>query len=69
LFFSSNVYFNGGAYGTPITTVGALGAAAGNSGMHKMVGDATVTTFGTVVVGGGGNTVPVYSDNVNWRIG
>jgi hypothetical protein len=34
-----------------------------------MVSDATVTTFWSVVVGGGGNTVPVRWDGTNWRIG
>jgi hypothetical protein len=37
-----------------------------------MVTDSTVAAagnFGAVVTGGGANTVPVYSDGTNWRIG
>ena len=33
------------------------------------VTDATVDTFGTVVVGVGAISVPVYADGVDWRIG
>lgn len=38
-------------------------------GARSLVTDATVTTFGSIVVGGGSNTVPVYADGTNWRIG
>jgi hypothetical protein len=38
-------------------------------GLRAFVTDATVTTFASIVVGGGANTVPVYCDSVNWRIG
>jgi len=31
--------------------------------------DATTTVFGSVVVGGGTNRVPVYFDGTNWSIG
>lgn len=37
----------------------------------KFVNDATVVhagNTGTIVVGGGANFVPVYSDGTNWRI-
>jgi hypothetical protein len=44
-------------------------AAASNVGFRYIVSDATVTTFGTVVAGGGANVVPVYSTGTNWRIG
>lgn len=33
------------------------------------VEDATTTTFGSTVVGGGTNKVPVYSDGAVWKIG
>ena len=33
------------------------------------VTDATATTFGTVVVGGGANKVPVWCDGTAWKIG
>lgn len=42
---------------------------AGNAGARNFVTDATVTTFASVVVGGGANKVPVYDDGTNWRIG
>lgn len=50
-------------------TVASLGSASGQAGMRRFVTNATATTFGTVVVGGGSNAVPVYSDGTNWRIG
>jgi hypothetical protein len=36
--------------------------------MIATVTDATVTTIGTTVAGGGGNTVLVWSNGTNWRI-
>jgi hypothetical protein len=53
-------------------TLASLGAAASSTGARAMVSDATVVAagnFGAVVTGGGANTVPVYSDGTNWRIG
>ena len=38
-------------------------------GTESFVTDATVTTFASIVVGGGANKVPVHSDGTNWRIG
>jgi hypothetical protein len=38
-------------------------------GLRRFVSDATVTTFASVVAGGGSNPVPVYSDGAAWRIG
>lgn len=49
--------------------VSALPAASIGSGMRATVSDATATTFNTIVVGGGSNVVPVFSDGANWRIG
>lgn len=31
--------------------------------------DSSVTTFGSVLAGGGTNTVPVYWDLTDWRVG
>lgn len=45
-----------------------LPGAAG-AGARAMVSDASVTTFGSVVTGGGSNFVPVYSDGTDWRVG
>lgn len=36
---------------------------------RTFVKDSSVTTFGSVVVGGGINIVPVYYDGTNWRVG
>lgn len=38
-------------------------------GARALVTDATAVTFGTGVLGGGSNTVPVYFDGLVWRIG
>jgi len=55
---------------TSITTVASLPTASTtNAGTRTFVSDATVTTFGSTVVGGGTNTVPVYSNGTNWKIG
>lgn len=40
-----------------------------SDGATAFVLDATSTAFGTVVVGGGSNKVPVYFDNPDWRVG
>ena len=48
--------------------VAALPAASSTNARY-VVTDATSTTFGAAVTGGGSNTVPVYSDGTNWRIG
>jgi len=55
---------------TSITTVAKLPTASmANAGSRTFVSDATVTTFGTTVVGGGSNTVPIYSTGTSWNIG
>jgi hypothetical protein len=41
----------------------------GTAGRRAFVNNATVTTFATIVAGGGTNLVPVYDDGTNWRIG
>jgi hypothetical protein len=50
------------------STVANLPTASGNTGMLATVTDATVTTIGTTVAGGGANTVLVWSNGTNWRI-
>lgn len=53
-----------------VSTVSGLPTAAtAGQGARRTVTDATVTTFASVVAGGGTNIVPVYSDGTNWRIG
>lgn len=47
--------------------------AAAGAGTRAFVTDSTVTlsgaTAGSVVVGGGANTVPIWTDGVSWKIG
>jgi len=37
--------------------------------LRAFISDATTTNFYDVVVGGGANFVPVFSDGTDWRIG
>ena len=54
----------------PVTTVGALPAAApGNQGVRCMVTDANSTTFLATAAAGGANIVPVISNGTAWVIG
>jgi hypothetical protein len=39
------------------------------AGLRAIVTDANATTFASIVAGGGANTVPVFADGTNWRIG
>lgn len=57
---------------TPSTLIDLGSAATAGAGARAHVSDSTVAgagNFGLAVVGGGANSVPVYSDGVNWRIG
>lgn len=55
---------------TTATTVSALpSASTAGAGARAYVSDATATTFGSTVAGGGSNKVPVCSDGTNWIIG
>jgi hypothetical protein len=40
-----------------------------SAGARSFVTNATATTFGSVVAGGGTNKVPTYFDGTDWRIG
>ena len=51
------------------TVSNLLPAAESGVGARSFVTDSSVTTFGSVVAGGGANNVPVYSDGTNWRVG
>lgn len=56
----------------PVLTVSTLPLAASAGAARAFVSDSNVVAagnFGAVVAGGGANTVPVYSDGTNWRIG
>lgn len=63
--FSAAGYINNGT-----TTVSSLpSASTAGAGARAFVTDATATTFASTVAGGGSNSVPVYSDGTNWKIG
>ncbi len=51
------------------TVAGLPTVASAGQGARRMVTDATVTTFASVVAGGGSNIVPVFCDGSAWRIG
>ena len=56
----------------PLTLLANLGLAAASSGARAIIYDSTVTAsgnFGAIVVGGGTDIVPVFSDGTNWLIG
>jgi len=56
----------------PVYTVAGLPSAASNSYTRAFVSDSSVAlagNSGSVVVGGGANKVPVWSDGASWRIG
>jgi hypothetical protein len=44
-------------------------AITSTAGARTFVSDSSVTTFNTTVAGGGTNTVPVFSDGTNWKVG
>jgi hypothetical protein len=44
-------------------------AAVVGIGARTFVSDSSVTTFNTTVVGGGSNTVPVFSNGTTWKVG
>jgi len=59
-----------GTHPITIYTVSKLPSASTSGvGVRSFVSDATSTTFASIVVGGGSNPVPIYSDGTNWRIG
>jgi hypothetical protein len=55
----------GGVY-----TVATLpGASVVSTGARAFVTNSSVTTFNSVVAGGGSSGVPVFFDGTNWRVG
>ena len=53
-------------------SLNTLGLASASAGARAMINDSTVAAsgnFGAIAVGGGVNTVPVFSDGTNWLIG
>jgi len=59
----------GGVRIIPVNVASLPSAATVGTGGRHHVTDATATTFNSVVAGGGANSVPVFSDGTNWRIG
>ncbi len=56
----------------PVAVASLPAAAVAGAGARASVSDATQTLtagIGAVVAGGGANTVPVFCDGTNWRIG
>jgi hypothetical protein len=54
---------------TVYTVVTLPSAVTLGAGTRAFVSDANATTFASIVAGGGSDTVPVYSDGTDWRIG
>ena len=55
---------------TTVYTVNTLpDAAVVGAGARSFVSDSSVTTFNTTVASGGSNTVPVFSNGTNWKVG
>jgi hypothetical protein len=56
----------------PAVTLATLPNAVGVPGARAMIADSTSPAsgnFGVIVVGGGANIIPVFSDGTNWVIG
>ena len=57
---------------TAVTVANLPSAVSAGAGARATVTDATQTLtagIGATVAGGGANTVPVFSDGTNWKIG
>jgi hypothetical protein len=68
--FLSNVTVSSTTVKTiPVTVSGLPDPAVSGAGTRAFVTDADENTFGSAVVGGGSNSVPVYSDGSAWYIG
>lgn len=60
-----------GTFESPITIYANLPSPT-TAGLRAFINDANLVAsgnFGALLTGGAGNTVPVYSDGSNWRIG
>jgi len=65
-----NVIINNYTVGTTVYTVDTLpSAVTSGAGTRTFVSDSSVTTFNTTVASGGANTVPVFSNGTNWKVG
>ena len=69
---NGNVQSTGYQRTVPVTVATLVAAATAGAGAWHFVTDSTVVAagnFGAAVVGVGANSVPVYCDGTNWRIG
>jgi len=56
-------------YTVPTTVAQLPDATITGQGAYAFVSDSSVTTFNTIVAGGGTDAVPVFCDGTNWRVG
>jgi len=64
------VLVNSYIVGSTVYTVANLpDPAVVGAGVRAFVSDSSVTTFNTTVASGGANTVPVFSNGTNWKVG
>lgn len=55
---------------TTVHTVATLpSAVTSKAGARTFVSDSSVTTFNSTVAGGGSNTVPVFFNGTDWKVG
>ena len=65
-----NVIVNSYTVGTTVYTVATLpSAVTSGAGTRTFVSDSSTTTFNATVAAGGTNTVPVFSNGTNWKVG
>jgi hypothetical protein len=66
---SALLHVNGPIRNATYTVATLPAAGTVGAGTRAQVTDANATTFHSVVAAGGANSVPVFSDGTNWRIG
>lgn len=69
LVYSGNAIVGNGYVKTGTYTAATLPTGGLTSGARAFVSDADSRTWGNLLVGGAGNTVPVWSDGSNWYVG
>lgn len=57
------------AQSQPPVAFAALPSPVGVGGLRRFINNCSTTAFHAVADGAGANWVPVYSDNVIWRVG
>ena len=64
------VLVNSYTVGTTVYTIANLpDPVVAGAGVRTFVSDSSTTTFNATVAGGGTNTVPVFSNGTNWKVG